>query len=435
MRRCSSTLTLLLAVACEPWPPADPRGDGGGPGPTDPPQVFLRDAGLTPDRLGIVVNTDDPLSAEVAAAYVAAHGVPEANVVSLSLGVGAELSAEAFAAAEAATNAALPEEVEALLLAFYAPYRVSCMGAAAAFGLGFDPAFCGQVAPCGPTRASPLYGVASARPWSDLGVRPTMMLSGATLADAQAVIDRGVASLGSAPPGEVVFVRTTDAARSVRSADQQATTARFDPEDGLLTTYLDASADPSGELLVGRSGLLGYQTGLASVGGLDTLAFRPGALADHLTSYGGVLDGSAGQMSIVEWLNAGATASYGTAIEPCNYQEKFPRASVLWPAYFQGATAVEAYWRSVAWPGEGNFVGDPLARPFASTVTWEDGVLTIVTPRLDPNTSYAVEAADAEEGPWELVTDGLDGGPVHRWQTVVVSDAWRPFYRLVAAGR
>jgi hypothetical protein len=25
---------------------------------------------------------------------------------------------------------------------------------------------------------------------------------------------------------------------------------------------------------------------------------------------------------------------------------------------------IEAYWKSVAWPGQGIFIGEPLARPF-----------------------------------------------------------------------
>ena len=41
----------------------------------------------------------------------------------------------------------------------------------------------------------------------------------------------------------------------------------------------------------------------------------PGALADHLTSSGGMLTDS-GQMSALRWLEAGATGSYGTVIEP-----------------------------------------------------------------------------------------------------------------------
>ncbi|MCP2937667.1 hypothetical protein NK983_33720, partial [Salmonella enterica subsp. enterica serovar Typhimurium] len=37
-----------------------------------------------------------------------------------------------------------------------------------------------------------------------------------------------------------------------------------------------------------------------------------------------------------------------------------------------GETLIEAYWKSVAWPGEGVFVGEPLARPFGMRTTRDD---------------------------------------------------------------
>ena len=69
-------------------------------------------------------------------------------------------------------------------------------------------------------------------------------------------------------------------------------------------------------------------------------------------------------MSVLDWLESGATASYGTVSEPCNHLQKFPHPQVLLLNYVQGATALEAYWRSVAWPTLGVFVGEPLAAPF-----------------------------------------------------------------------
>ena len=39
-------------------------------------------------------------------------------------------------------------------------------------------------------------------------------------------------------------------------------------------------------------------------------------------------------------------------------------ASVLLPHYFRGETVIEAYWKSVRMPGQGLFVGEPLARPY-----------------------------------------------------------------------
>jgi hypothetical protein len=35
-------------------------------------------------------------------------------------------------------------------------------------------------------------------------------------------------------------------------------------------------------------------------------------------------------------------------------------------SYLQGQTAIEAYWKSVEWPQQGLFIGEPLAAPFAT---------------------------------------------------------------------
>jgi hypothetical protein len=110
--------------------------------------------------------------------------------------------------------------------------------------------------------------------------------------------------------------------------------------------------------------VLFYFTGLAEVPQLHTLDFLPGALADHLTSAGGQLTDSM-QMSSLRWLEAGATASYGTVVEPCSHIQKFPFPAIAMFHYALGESAIESYWKSVAWPGEGVFVGEPLAQPFA----------------------------------------------------------------------
>jgi uncharacterized protein (TIGR03790 family) len=110
---------------------------------------------------------------------------------------------------------------------------------------------------------------------------------------------------------------------------------------------------------------LAYFTGATRVEELPRITFRPGAVADHLTSAGGVLDGGR-QMSSLEWLRQGATASYGSVSEPCNHREKFPSPRVFLRHYLRGDSAIEAYWKSVLMPGQGLFIGEPLARPFAA---------------------------------------------------------------------
>jgi hypothetical protein len=78
----------------------------------------------------------------------------------------------------------------------------------------------------------------------------------------------------------------------------------------------------------------------------------------------------------MEWIASGATASHGTVSEPCNHVQKFPHPQVLLLHYLQGSTAIEAYWKSVAWPQQSLFIGDPLAAPFAVP----DSARSIATP-------------------------------------------------------
>jgi uncharacterized protein (TIGR03790 family) len=163
--------------------------------------------------------------------------------------------------------------------------------------------------------------------------------------------------LRGAPPAHAHYVVTGDRARSSRSM--------LFPPPGLLrgagvVVHVDRVA-----ALQDAERVLIYETGAVQVDGLDTVDWLPGALADHLTSFGGRLDGSGGQMSVLEWIEAGATASYGTVSEPCSHPQKFPHPQMLLQAYVHGATALEAYWKSVAWPLQGVFVGEPLAAPFA----------------------------------------------------------------------
>jgi uncharacterized protein (TIGR03790 family) len=119
------------------------------------------------------------------------------------------------------------------------------------------------------------------------------------------------------------------------------------------------------EALHDRQHLMMVLTGAATVPHLDSLQWLPGALADHLTSWGGRLTQPRGQMSALDWIASGATASHGAASEPCNHLQKFPHPMLLLAHYAQGSSAIEAYWRSVAWPQQSVFIGEPLAAPFA----------------------------------------------------------------------
>ena len=183
-----------------------------------------------------------------------------------------------------------------------------------------------------------------------------MMLAGENFAGVKALIDRGVASDFTNPKGNAYLLKTSDKSRSSRGQIFFKTASLF---KGLWPVkYLEQ------DFIENKSNVMFYFTGLTHVPKIKSNTFLPGAVADHLTSTGGVLKGS-NQMSILEWIKAGATGSYGAVIEPCNFIQKFPNPAVLMQYYLRGNTLIEAYWKSVAWPGQGVFVGEPLARPFA----------------------------------------------------------------------
>ncbi|UXY14073.1 TIGR03790 family protein [Chitiniphilus purpureus] len=310
---------------------------------------------LGPEQLGVVINAADPLSREIADYYVKRHGVPQQNVVAVTLPADRVWITEAeLAQARARVDEAMPAGVQALALTWAKPYRVNCLGITYGFTAGYVPGVCEQT--CKPTPLSKYFNSPAVQPHRELGWRPSMMVAAESLPQAKALIDRGAAAWGSHPLAAAYFVRTGDKARDSR--------APLFPRAGRAGPL--ALRPIEAKTLTDRHDVMIYQIGAIRVADLDTLTFVPGALADHLTSTGGQLTDSR-QMSSLAWLNAGATASYGTVSEPCSHPQKFPHPQVLLAHYLVGATAVEAYWKSVAWPAQGVFVGDPLAAPYRRT--------------------------------------------------------------------
>lgn len=310
--------------------------------------------GVTASTLAVVVNTDDPLSVQIGAYYAQQRHVPAANIARVHFDYHrALLPADEFAVLKKAVDLQLPHSVQAYALTWARPYRVDCMSITAAFAFGFDVRYCARG--CASTQLSSYFDSPSIQPFDDLNLRPAMSIAALDLAQAKALIDRGIAADGSAPRGTAYLVIGGDASRDVRSS--QYADARM-----LIGSRIPVQVVPLAAMQ-NRADILFYFVGASRVAGLDTDRFLPGAIADHLTSYGGVLTGGL-QMSALRWLEAGATGSYGTVVEPCNYTSKFPNTALLMHHYLAGDTLIEAYWKSVAMPGQGLFIGEPLAAPF-----------------------------------------------------------------------
>ncbi len=314
--------------------------------------------------IGLVINSADPYSVAVGEHYIKRRRLRRHQVLRVELPLKAVLTADEFALLDSRIRAHFGARTQALALAWSAPYAVACNSITAALTLGFDAALCHQ--PCGASKPSRYANSATTRPWTDLGLRPSMLIAAADVPTAKALIDRGVKSDGTlglrgAPAVNAVFLTTGDSARNVRSRlyPPQTEVTRFG-----VTLHVERAADFEATLDAAEPVLL-LVTGSARVDLLPRVKWVAGGLGDHLTSFGGRLSGNSGQTSALAWIESGATASHGTVSEPCNHLQKFPHPQWLLMHYLQGSSAIEAYWKSVQWPQQGLFIGEPLAAPFA----------------------------------------------------------------------
>ena len=170
--------------------------------------------------IGLIINTADPYSVAVGEYYARRRELTPQQVLRVTVPHKPVLNPAEFEALQQQVQAFFGAQVQALALAWREPYAVACNSITAALSLGFDAAVCQNS--CAPTRLSPYVNSASARPWTELGLRPSMLLAASDEAAARRMIDRGVASDGTlglrgAPPVHALYLDTDDAARNVRS--------------------------------------------------------------------------------------------------------------------------------------------------------------------------------------------------------------------------
>lgn len=309
---------------------------------------------INESNTAVVINVEDSLSRKVAEYYIKKRHIPDDNIIRIKMRPGRDaLSPEEFEAVKNDILKQTRDGIQAYVLVWAKPYRVGCMSITSAVSLGYGDQYCAQG--CKPTHRLSYFDSTSKSPLSDHGFRPSMLLVAADFSQARALIDRGTEADYSRARGNVFLLETSDKARSVRSKIY----SQIDRVYGEVLPVKIVKQD----FIQNKSDVMFYFTGATHVDHLDSIQFVPGAIADHVTSAGGILSGGM-QMSSLEWLRAGATGSYGTVVEPCNFPAKFPNPGVIIRHYLNGDTLLEAYWKSVAMPGQGVFIGEPLARPF-----------------------------------------------------------------------
>ena len=351
----------------------------------------MPESGIDSKNLAVVINDQDPYSVEIGAFYVKERLIPSSQVIHISLPTGvSELPVSEFRWILRDVNKRVPQHIQAFALAWTKPYRVGCQSITSAFAYGIEPDLCQRS--CKTTRLNPYYARGDViKPWEELKLRPTMLLASSNINQGKTLIRKGLSSDSSAPGGTGYLMNTSDPARNSRASLFDEAKQSVGNKFRLKIVHADTLSNAQDVMI--------YFTGLKWVEKINTNHFLPGAVADHLTSFGGNLT-DATQMSALRWLDAGATGSYGTVVEPCNYTAKFPHPGLFLTYYLRGDSLIEAYWRSVAMPGQGLFIGEPLARPWAPETSKKSqfrGGFSGAKPMREPELSQGQDSGDASQ--------------------------------------
>jgi uncharacterized protein (TIGR03790 family) len=187
---------------------------------------------------------------------------------------------------------------------------------------------------------------------------------GNSLDEALRYLRRSVLADGTHPPGTIYFVRNGD----IRSATRHRHNA-FDNAVNQLRRLGVRAETVEGVMPTRKRDVQGAMMGKSNLRWPQSASrIMPGAICEHLTSYGGrMVDSSQseGQTRLSELLRYGAAAASGTVSEPYARQSKFP-TPMIHVHYARGSTVAEAFYQSVAGPFQLLIVGDPLCRPWAT---------------------------------------------------------------------
>jgi hypothetical protein len=170
-------------------------------------------------------------------------------------------------------------------------------------------------------------------------------------------LQRSAAADGTHPPGTVYFVRNGDVRSTTREWGFASAAARL-KEMGVNAVIEE------GVLPQKKSDVAGAMIGIADFDwDKSESQIVPGAIVEHLTSFGGVMTRGAGQTPLTEFLRHGAAGASGTVTEPYAIQAKFPNPFIH-VHYASGCTLAEAFYSSVTGPYQLLIVGDPLCNPW-----------------------------------------------------------------------
>jgi len=273
----------------------------------------------------------------------------------------------------------------------------------------------------------------------------TALISSST-DEAIALVDRSVASDGTAPRAARFVFQDANGAANVRNDKYDG--ARTELESAGFATEHDAVG---ADKVKGRENLMGYMSGGAysslTVDGVNSNKYLPGAICDMLQSYGAVPtnfnpDPKSGksQFPVTHMVRAGITGVHGAVSEPFNFA--FPDVR-LFQTYAEGYTLGEAFHRHLPIVYWMNLtLGDPLCAPYAKrptpTVARKPGGLEVAAPGAVRIDVYAdgkpLGAVEGERGvvpftlpggTYEVLVEATGAGPTEPrgWTVVKIAES------------
>jgi hypothetical protein len=180
-------------------------------------------------------------------------------------------------------------------------------------------------------------------------------------------LTRAAACDGTNPDGTVYICRNENIRSTAREKPGffQALTAGLTKLGRKVSTLEKGKDGQTGIIPVGRKDVIGAVVGTAGFSwGKSGSEMLPGAIAEHLTSFGAHF-GTPGQTKLSEFIRFGAAGASGTVAEPLALHMKFPNP-MIHVFYAEGCSLAEAFYQSIWGPYQLMVAGDGLARPFAT---------------------------------------------------------------------
>lgn len=187
---------------------------------------------------------------------------------------------------------------------------------------------------------------------------------GNTIEEILGSLQRAKSADFTAPKGTIYFERNAD----IRSKTREW---GFEPAAAELRKLGVSAVVEDGILPQKRADVAGGVIGIAdfdwAASGSTVL---PGAIIEHLTSLGGMINKGAGQTPCTDFIRAGAAGSSGAVTEPYALQEKFP-TPFIHVQYAKGFTLAESFYQSLSGPYQLLIIGDPLCRPWGKMASFK----------------------------------------------------------------